>query len=258
MRRSFVILATLACLAIPGARVGAQASAACGVERWPVKIGADADVARVDTVPERATVTQLASLPRPYAMAARERAGPYEMKTYTVTARVLDLFREEDSDWHIVLADTGEWRATIIAELPAADCAYGSRYQDRFASLAPVMDSLRPGSVVEVTGLGFFDVLHGQRGIAPNAFELHPILGLVVIPSEARNLLVPEQQIPPRSARRNDTGQDTVWVNTRSHVYHCQGSRWYGRTTRGYFTTEHAAIDAGARPAYGRACGARG
>lgn len=27
-----------------------------------------------------------------------------------------------------------------------------------------------------ITGVGFFDVKHGQRGIAPNGIELHPVL----------------------------------------------------------------------------------
>ena len=27
-----------------------------------------------------------------------------------------------------------------------------------------------------VTGVGFFDVLHGQAGVAPNGIELHPAL----------------------------------------------------------------------------------
>jgi hypothetical protein len=28
-----------------------------------------------------------------------------------------------------------------------------------------------------VTGVAFFDFKHGQTGVAPNAIELHPILG---------------------------------------------------------------------------------
>jgi len=28
-----------------------------------------------------------------------------------------------------------------------------------------------------VTGVAFFDFLHGQTGVAPNGIELHPILG---------------------------------------------------------------------------------
>jgi hypothetical protein len=32
-------------------------------------------------------------------------------------------------------------------------------------------------SRARVTGVAFFDFLHGQTGVAPNAIELHPILG---------------------------------------------------------------------------------
>jgi len=28
-----------------------------------------------------------------------------------------------------------------------------------------------------VTGVGFFDFLHGQTGVAPNGIELHPVIG---------------------------------------------------------------------------------
>jgi hypothetical protein len=46
-----------------------------------------------------------------------------------------------------------------------------------------------------------------------------------------------------------------VWVNMRSGVYHCPGSRYYGNTKSGQFMSEPAATAAGNRPAYGRACG---
>jgi hypothetical protein len=34
---------------------------------------------------------------------------------------------------------------------------------------------LQPNVPVTVTGVAFFDTLHGQEGVAPNAIELHPI-----------------------------------------------------------------------------------
>lgn len=45
-----------------------------------------------------------------------------------------------------------------------------------------------------------------------------------------------------------------VWVNTRSGVYHCPGSRWYGNTKRGEYMTQKQAQEKGYRPAYGKAC----
>jgi hypothetical protein len=47
----------------------------------------------------------------------------------------------------------------------------------------------------------------------------------------------------------------SVWVNTRSGVYHCPGTRYYGATKSGQMMSEGAAIAQGHRPAYGRACG---
>lgn len=29
---------------------------------------------------------------------------------------------------------------------------------------------------VRITGVGFFDKIHGQKGVAPNGIEIHPIL----------------------------------------------------------------------------------
>lgn len=51
------------------------------------------------------------------------------------------------------------------------------------------------------------------------------------------------------------TSGTRVWVNTRSHVYHCPGTRYYGNTANGMFTAESDAVKAGNRPAYGRSCG---
>ena len=34
---------------------------------------------------------------------------------------------------------------------------------------------------VRISGVGFFDFLHGQTGVAPNGRELHPILNIVKI-----------------------------------------------------------------------------
>jgi hypothetical protein len=46
-----------------------------------------------------------------------------------------------------------------------------------------------------------------------------------------------------------------VWVNTNSSVYHCPGTRWYGKTKQGKYMSECEAIKNGNRPAYGKACG---
>ena len=48
----------------------------------------------------------------------------------------------------------------------------------QFAAAA-VAPALIPASEsVTVRGLGFFDFAHGQDGVAPNAIELHPVIGI--------------------------------------------------------------------------------
>ena len=49
-------------------------------------------------------------------------------------------------------------------------------------------------------------------------------------------------------------GAGQVWVNTESHVYHCQGTKWYGKTKQGQYLTESAAMAAGAHADHGKAC----
>jgi len=49
-------------------------------------------------------------------------------------------------------------------------------------------------------------------------------------------------------------GADQVWVNTASNVYHCPGTRYYGKTKAGAYMTEADAVAKGARPERGKAC----
>lgn len=58
----------------------------------------------------------------------------------------------------------------------------------------------------------------------------------------------------PRQAQTAAVPPAEVWVNTSSRVYHCPGTRYYGNTKSGAYTTESAATGAGYRAAGGRAC----
>jgi hypothetical protein len=58
----------------------------------------------------------------------------------------------------------------------------------------------------------------------------------------------------PAAAQAAGGGPGQVWVNSDSHVYHCQGDQWYGKTKQGQYMTEAAAKAAGNRPAYNKAC----
>jgi hypothetical protein len=44
-------------------------------------------------------------------------------------------------------------------------------------------------------------------------------------------------------------GHGLVWVNTETHVYHKEGSRFYGQTKKGKYVSEADAIKEGDRAA---------
>ena len=49
-------------------------------------------------------------------------------------------------------------------------------------------------------------------------------------------------------------GYASEWVNTKSGVYHCPGTRYYGTTKNGQYMTQADAQKTGNRPAYGKYC----
>jgi hypothetical protein len=49
-------------------------------------------------------------------------------------------------------------------------------------------------------------------------------------------------------------GAGKVWVNSKSKVYHCSGSKWYGMTKKGEYMTEAEAKTKGAHADHGKAC----
>ena len=87
-----------------------------------------------------------------------------------------------------------------------------------------VREKVAPLTLV-VTGVGFFDFLHGQTGAAPNGIELHPVLRIELEPSSG----LPSVPVSaPEGSPENENARLKPWVNTSSGVYHCPGTRWYG------------------------------
>jgi hypothetical protein len=122
------------------------------------------------------------------------RYSPVEDTTYTVRATLVGWKTETDHDYHIVIADTANPAVTMIIEPPDPSCTdacasnFGSYYTSVRAKLSScfgqpptAFTNFKAGITVDVTGVGFFDVLHGQTGVAPNGIELHPLLSVKFI-----------------------------------------------------------------------------
>jgi len=73
-------------------------------------------------------------------------------------------------------------------------------------------------------------------------------------PNETASNLV--SSAPSSSTRKSslNTSGTQVWVNTKSGVYHCPGSQYYGTTKSGRFMSETDAENGGNRPSYGARC----
>ncbi|MGH7297119.1 MAG: hypothetical protein ACRELB_19430 [Polyangiaceae bacterium] len=149
---------------------------ACGTERWDIKTGTDPQAGGVSLVPRPTTIAALRALPASGGGNARETPTEttlFELKDVTLTQWI----SESDSDYHLVLSDGA---VTMIAEIPAPSCTQGSVWACFTSHARSVFEaenpSQYPGLTVTVRGVGFFDFLHGQTGVAPNGIELHPVL----------------------------------------------------------------------------------
>lgn len=159
--------------------------ATCGVERQPVKTLADnPELTKVVL----ANVTSLRALPAPKTWGNTMPRLPNEYRVYHMKALLLGYKLEADQDYHLVLAELGHPKRTMIAEIPSAECA--KERADVFTKERTFVESIeKPAGVgtmrwfekpveIEITGVLFFDKLHGQTGVAPNGVELHPVLGI--------------------------------------------------------------------------------
>src|SRR6266496_4141175 len=164
----------------------ASSTGSCGVERWSVKTGTDADAGLINL--QASTATTIAArdaLPAPATLPSNNRVRPTETTLYQVSATLTQYKLEADSDYHLVLSDGGGH--SMIAEIPDPLCvgsgsplATGVKAarNDFDARYTPTGSFQNAGVAVTVTGVGFFDFQHGQTGVAPNAIELHAVLAV--------------------------------------------------------------------------------
>ena len=163
-----------------------SSTGSCGVERWSVKTGTDADVGLINLQAlTQTTIATLTALPQPSTLPSNTRIQPTETTIFQLQDTLTEFKLENDSDYHLVLSDGAG--KTMITEIPDPACVGASspllpdirRARSEFdARFTPTTTFQTANITVTVTGVGFFDFLHGQTGVAPNGIELHAVLDI--------------------------------------------------------------------------------
>lgn len=161
-----------------------SSTGSCGVERWSVKTGTDADAGLINLQSTtQTTIAALTALPAPSTLPSNNRIQPTETTVYQLQDTLTEYKLETDSDYHLVLSDGAG--KTMIVEIPDPACVGSSspllsqikNARSEFDARYTPTDIFQTANVpVTVTGVGFFDFLHGQTGVAPNGIELHAVL----------------------------------------------------------------------------------
>jgi hypothetical protein len=158
----------------PNRPAGHSAALSCGVERWQIKTLQD----RPRLLRARpSTVANLVSLQRPSQIPFASRL-PTEQRIFSVVAAVTLVRQEADQDLHLVLESGSDH---MIAEAPLTPTCTQNATSYRKKQMARARAAVQLCSEARVVGVAFWDFKHHQTGVAPNAIELHPILGFACL-----------------------------------------------------------------------------
>jgi len=161
----------------------------CGIERWSVKTLSDKDTSRINfTKITKSTVHEQVTLPEPSDKTSRLES---EIEIFSIDCFVVGYKMEEsDKDIHIIIEDI-DTDETMVIEIPSYECfeiqktsrdkLFKNLYEWFVLNIGqPQMTFLffEKHIPVNVTGVGFFDLHHGQIGMAGNSRELHPVLSM--------------------------------------------------------------------------------
>jgi hypothetical protein len=166
-------------------KVTFRSGGGCGKERWAVKTLTDPLAGQVDLTPKDTTIAKLVAIAPP--VDPTDRVAPTEETTYRVQGVITFVKKEADSDYHVVVEDPQG--NTMIVEATSPNCDQGSLVASQIQQVRQAMDAQFPTAQftgrlpATVTGVGFFDRLHGQTGVAPNGIELHPLTAVELGPA---------------------------------------------------------------------------
>ncbi len=208
-------------LAVTALMLSLDAHAQCGVERWSIKTGTDSGASAINLSTYTSnTIYNFYQSVRPSTIPSNSRVAPRETTQYRVSGTLTKYVRESDSDYHLVIQDSSG--RTMIIEIPSPNCVgSGSPFgpgiahaRSQFDARLTATTTFKSTSIpITVKGIGFWDFLHGQTGVAPNGIEVHPVLDIVFNSPKTgeEGTPVPDVVLPPDMVFDNDGG--------RVHVY---------------------------------------
>lgn len=183
---------------LPARSGGARIKSQPPLFRWKVRTGADPDASLVEEKPVPTTVEKLAAKRRPaeiktpterYPAYQDRRTEGVERTIFEVEAEIVACKLQMSRSYHLNLK--GKTGRTMIANcLDPQHVDPGSRWAKQIAEVRKeIEEKLKPGSAythgswpVRITGIGFFNHVHGQSGVAPNGIELTPVLSIEWLP----------------------------------------------------------------------------
>lgn len=162
-----------------------------GKQRWSVKILTDKESSKINWTPKHTIIKYLTQLEQPFPIDDKKfnkniRFG-YEFNVYEIICTVKEYIKEDDGDYHLVLVDISDTTMTMVGEIPNPQCDSTKKSNfinaftivrndfEKYASDKEKLKSMR----FLITGVCFFDKIHGQKGAAKNGVELHPIMDII-------------------------------------------------------------------------------
>ena len=92
------------------------------------------------------------------------------------------------------------------------------------------------------------------QSAAPVAASVPAPMASAPVPAAVMMRAPAPQPARPVPAAAAGGGMGQVWVNRTTKIYHCPGTRYYGKTQSGAYMTEASAAAEGDRPSRGKAC----
>lgn len=158
-------------------------------KRWPIKTLSDKDTVLINFKNiVKSTVHDQINIKRPKGKITSRQTS--ETTVYAIDCYIIGFKKELDRDIHVIIKDINT-EETMVVEVPNYKDIYiknTSRekqfeilrkwFVDNIGKPHSKFKLLKKPILVTITGVGFWDTVHGQKGMAANGREIHPVLSI--------------------------------------------------------------------------------